>query len=71
VFRPILPPKGTSPPPEAPWWAVGRNWPRLFHQLVKISQGSLRALINGQSMLPMIMPCGIGPMPSQSPSAQW
>jgi hypothetical protein len=44
VFRPILPPKGTPPPPEAPWWAAGRDWPRPFHQLVKLSKGSLRAL---------------------------
>jgi hypothetical protein len=44
VFPPILPPKGTPPPSEAPWWAAGRNWPRPFHQLIEISKGSLQAL---------------------------
>jgi hypothetical protein len=48
VFRPILPPKGTSPPPEAPWWAAGRNWPKPFHQLVEIFKGSLRALVESK-----------------------
>jgi hypothetical protein len=42
VFRPILPPKCTCPPQEAPWGTAGRKWPRPFHQLVEISKGSLR-----------------------------
>jgi hypothetical protein len=44
VFRRHLPPKGTCPATEGPWWAAGRNWSRPFHQLVEICRGSLRAL---------------------------
>jgi hypothetical protein len=46
VFRPILAPKCTCPPQEAPWGTAGRNWPRPFHQLVETSKGSLGALIH-------------------------
>jgi hypothetical protein len=44
VFRPNLPPKGTCPATEGPWWAAGRNGSRPFHQLVEICRGSLRGL---------------------------